>query len=261
MSDIALLCQSLTREFTRSTREPGLKAALRAFFRPTYVTKRAVADLNFEIPRGTIVGLVGANGAGKTTFLKMAAGLLHPSSGRIEVFGYKPFERRPEFQRKIGMVMGQKSQLWIDIPASETFELLGAVYQVPADLHRARIKELAELFQVTEHLGVQVRRLSLGERMKLEVMAALLHDPEILFLDEPTIGLDVVAKAKLRELIRDYNRRKRTTIILSSHDMDDIAEVCDRLIIISKGQLKFDGTVSEIANLRTHVFDLIEERA
>lgn len=260
MSDVALRCRSLTREFTRTTREPGVLAALRSFVHPQRSTKQAVSNLSFDIPRGSIVGLVGANGAGKTTFLKMAAGLLHPSSGVIEVLGFSPAARRPDFLRKIGMVMGQKSQLWIDIPASETFELLGAVYEIPAEQHRARVKELADLFGVTEHLGVQVRRLSLGERMKLEIMAALIHEPEMLFLDEPTIGLDVVAKAKLRELIRNYNQIRRTTIVLSSHDMDDIAEVCDRLIIISKGQLKFDGTVAEIANLKSHVFGLIEER-
>jgi ABC-2 type transport system ATP-binding protein len=261
MSEIALRCQSLNREFTRTTRDPGIAAAVRSFFAPKRVTKKAVSELSFALKRGSITGLVGANGAGKTTFLKMAAGLLHPSSGTIEVLGHKPFERRPDFLKKIGMVMGQKSQLWIDIPASETFELLGAVYRMPAEAHRARVKELAELFGATEQLGVQVRRLSLGERMKLEIMAALLHEPEVLFLDEPTIGLDVVAKARLRELIRDYNRRKGTTIVLSSHDMDDIAEVCDRLLIVSKGQLKFDGTVSEIANLKSHVLELIEEKA
>lgn len=189
------------------------------------------------------MGLVGANGAGKTTLLKMCAGLLHPSAGSIDVLGFKPFERQTAFLKSIGMVMGQKSQLWMDIPASDTYALLRAIYRVPQIEFETRLHELSELFKVEKLLGVQIRRLSLGERMKLEVIAALLHRPRLLFLDEPTIGLDLLAKHTIREFIRAHNKKFNTTILLSSHDMEDIVESCDRLLVMAKGQLRYDGTV------------------
>ncbi len=238
-----------------------MAAAVKAFFRPKVSTKWAVAGLDFQVAAGQVVGLVGANGAGKTTFLKMAAGLLHPTEGEIRVLGHVPHERDPNFLRSIGMVMGQKSQLWIDIPASETLELLAAVYDIPSEVYRKRLDDLARLFDVKEHLGVQVRRLSLGERMKLEIVAAVLHEPRLLLLDEPTIGLDVVAKDRIRGLVRDYNVEKGTTIVLSSHDMDDIAEVCHRLLIIHHGALRFDGSVSEVASLKSLVLETLSSPA
>jgi ABC-2 type transport system ATP-binding protein len=188
---------------------------------------------------------VGANGAGKTTLLKMIAGLLHPSQGELKVLGHKPFERDRGFQKGIGMVMGQKSQLWIDIPASETYELLASLYEVPETLYKQRLQELAQVFRVEHLLNIQVRRLSLGERMKLEIIAALLHNPQLLILDEPTIGLDVVSKRAIRNFIREYNHNNKTTILLSSHDMTDISEVCERLVLVSSGKITFDGPVKE----------------
>ena len=245
MSEWALNFDGVTRAFRRRQRGAGLRASWRAFWKPDYVTKTAVSHMDFRVPRGSCVGLVGANGAGKTTLLKMASGLLHPTQGEARVLGYVPAERDPEFLRRIGMVMGQKSQLWVDIPALETFELLAAIYDIPDKIYEERLARLAKILQVESILGVQVRRLSLGERMKCEIIASLLHEPELVFLDEPTIGLDVVAKHAIREFIREHNRTQGTTIILSSHDMTDITEVCDRLLFIHEGKLIYAGTLSE----------------
>jgi len=241
----AIEAQNLSRMFRRRTRKNGLTAALKSMFSPTYVEKLAVSEMNFQIPQGICVGIVGANGAGKTTLLKMIAGLLHPSQGELKVLGHKPFERDRGFQKSIGMVMGQKSQLWIDIPASETYELLASLYEVPETLYKQRLQELAQVFRVEHLLNIQVRRLSLGERMKLEIIAALLHNPQLLILDEPTIGLDVVSKRAIRNFIREYNHNNKTTILLSSHDMTDISEVCERLVLVSSGKITFDGPVKE----------------
>ena len=236
--------RQVDRVFVRRERATGLGASVRAFFRPTYREKRAVEQLTFHVTRGRCVGLVGANGAGKTTLLKMAAGLLHPTAGDVRVLGFRPADRKPDYLSRIGMVMGQKSQLWIDIPAGETFELLAAIYGVPDAVAKARVQELARILDVEKLLGVQVRRLSLGERMKCEIIAALLHEPELLFLDEPTIGLDVVAKHAIREFVRRVNRERGATVILSSHDMSDIVEVCDELLFIHEGKLLFSGTIA-----------------
>jgi ABC-2 type transport system ATP-binding protein len=241
----AVEAQDLGRVFRQRERNAGVTAALRAFFRPVWVNKVAVKSIDVIIPQGSIVGLVGANGAGKTTFLKMMSGLLHPTQGTLRVLGHTPHLREPPFLRRIGMVMGQKSQMWVDIPAYDTFMLLAAIYKIDPDKARKRIDELGKRFGVTHVLGVQVRRLSLGERMKLEVMAALLHEPDLLILDEPTIGLDVLAKETLRKFIREYNQRENTTIILSSHDMEDISELCDSLLVIHKGELVFQGSLGD----------------
>jgi ABC-2 type transport system ATP-binding protein len=242
---VAVEAKALGRVFRQRERNAGVGAALKAFFKPVWTSKAAVKNIELLIPRGSVVGLVGANGAGKTTFLKMMSGLLHPTSGEIRVLGHIPHKREPEFLRRIGMVMGQKSQMWVDIPAYDTFLLLAAIYGIEPERAKERVDELGKLFGVTKQLGVQVRRLSLGERMKLEVMAALLHEPDLLILDEPTIGLDVLAKETLRQFVRDYNRKEKTTIILSSHDMEDISELCDSLLVIHKGELVFQGTLTD----------------
>ena len=237
----------LCRSFERRTRPAGSWAALRSFVKPVFESKKAVTNVSFEIQEGSIVGLVGANGAGKTTLLKMCAGVLHPTSGSVSVMGFRPAERKPAFLRQIGMVMGQKSQLWTDLPANETLELLGAIYDIPSEVFRKRLDHLCNIFGVKEHLGVQVRRLSLGERMKFEIIASLLHQPKLLILDEPTIGLDVVAKHNIRDFILNSNREFGTTIILSSHDMSDIQQLCSKLMIIGLGQLVFDGPIESFS--------------
>ncbi len=241
----AIEARGLGRVFRQRERNAGISAALKAFVKPVWVEKNAVKNLDLVVPRGSVVGLVGANGAGKTTFLKMVSGLLHPTHGEIRVLGHTPHQRESAFLKRIGMVMGQKSQMWVDIPAYDTFLLLAAIYELDPAQARARVDELATLFGVTHVLGVQVRRLSLGERMKLEVMAALLHKPDLLILDEPTIGLDVLAKETLRTFIRSYNKSEKTTIILSSHDMEDISELCDSLLVIHKGELVFKGGLGD----------------
>lgn len=253
----------LKRSFRRRERASGLVSALKSFVRPHYLVKDAVESMSFSVERGACLGVIGANGAGKTTLLKMAAGLLHPSSGSLEVLGFSPSERNPNFLKRIGMVMGQKSQLWIDIPARDTFDLLAAIYDIPRDVYLQRLHELAEFFGVQSYLGVQVRRLSLGERMRLEIMAALLHDPELLFLDEPTIGLDLLAKENIRHLIRTYNNEKGTTILLTSHDMEDIQELCESLMIIAKGHLKYYGKLRafehQSTEFKTRIMETLRE--
>jgi len=256
--EFAIICQNLTRIYTRRIRESGLKGALKSFLHAKFTSKTAIQNLNLSIKKGSVTGLVGSNGAGKTTFLKMCAGLLHPSSGDLKVFGFVPSQREIFFQRKIGMVMGQKSQLWVDISAFETFELLASIYQVPESVFRTRVSEYSKIFQVEAYLHTQVRRLSLGERMKLEIIAALIHQPELLILDEPTIGLDVVARRAIREFIRTYNKETGTTIILSSHDMNDIEEVCDDLILVAEGKALYQGALSRFSKIHEHHKSFIE---
>lgn len=244
-SSLAIDARQLGRSFFRPSRSEGIFPALKSFFSKTGSEVWAVNSVDIQIPRGSFVGLVGANGAGKTTFLKMCSGLLHPSRGNIKVLGFTPHDRNREFLKKIGMVMGQKSQLWTDIPAADSFDLLATIYDIPKDRYRLKLNELVELFQVHNYLGVQVRRLSLGERMKLEIIASLLHAPELLFLDEPTLGLDLIAKHSIRQFLRKYNKDHGTTVLLSSHEMEDITETCSRLVVIADGQIKVDSSLDD----------------
>lgn len=258
----AVKAKDLSRVFRQRTRAAGVTSALKAFVNPTYTEKVAVKGINLEIPKGRIVGLVGANGAGKTTLMKMMAGLLHPTGGSMTVFGHTPHKREKSFLSRVGMVMGQKSQMWVDIPAMDTYALLAAIYQIPDELYKARVKDLSERFQVDKVLNTQVRRLSLGERMKLEIIAALLHQPELLILDEPTIGLDVVAKDTIREFIRSHNKDLSTTILLSSHDLEDISELCQDLLVVHKGELVFKGALnafSENNQLKKRVQEILTQ--
>ncbi len=260
----AIEATQLSRSFTRRERQGGLAGALRALFRPSYKVKNAVMNVNLSIPRGRCIGLVGANGAGKTTLLKMIAGLLHPTSGEIRTLGHIPYERDHAFLKSIGMVMGQKSQLWVDIPAIDTFHLLASIYDVDPKIAKERIDKLAKLFKVESLLGVQVRRLSLGERMKMEIIAALLHAPSLLVLDEPTIGLDLLAKETIREFIQRYRKEEASTIILSSHDMEDISELCDHLLVISQGSLIYTGSLEEFGKdraLKDRILTLLREES
>lgn len=242
----AIEVANLTKTFQIYEKKPGLGGALSAFFKRTYKDFTAVDNLSFSIDEGELVGFIGPNGAGKTTTLKMLSGLLYPTSGRIEVVGHKPFERKDTFLRQISLVMGQKNQLWWDLPAMESFLLNKEIYGVPDKQFKATLDELVTLLDIKDILHVQVRNLSLGQRMKCELIAQLLHSPRILFLDEPTIGLDVIMQKKLREFIAEYNRRYQATIILTSHYMDDVKELCKRVIVIDRGTILFDGKLEEV---------------
>jgi ABC-2 type transport system ATP-binding protein len=236
----------LSKTYPVAVKEPGLKGTLTHFFRRTYRQVKAVQDISFQIEAGEIVGFLGPNGAGKTTTLKMLTGLIHPSSGRVEVAGYVPFRRQPQFLEKISLVMGQKQQLLWDLPALDSLRINAAVYKIPDRIFGRRLQELAEMLSLQEKLTQPVRKLSLGERMKAELLAALLHHPQVLFLDEPTLGLDVNAQAAVREFLKEYNQRYQATILLTSHYMADITALCKRVILIHQGQLMYDGGLEEL---------------
>ncbi|MDF2439068.1 MAG: viologen exporter family transport system ATP-binding protein [Abditibacteriota bacterium] len=253
----------LTRRFTTHLKQPGLRGALRGLVKREYQTKTAVDDVSFSIERGEFVGFLGPNGAGKTTTLKMLSGVLHPTSGEARVLGFVPWQRKPEFQKRFSLVLGQKNQLWWDLPAYDSFELNRDIYDIEPSTFKAKVEELAELLEIQKLLNVPVRKLSLGERMKCEVAASLLHSPDVLFLDEPTIGLDVVSQVRLREFLRDYNERTGLTVILTSHYMADIQALCKRVVVIDGGRAVFDGALRDLvaqgADQRTIRFHLQRE--
>lgn len=227
-------------------KEPGLSGSIKSLFNRKYEDVKAVDDISFTINEGELVGFIGPNGAGKTTTLKVLSGLLYPTAGQVSVLGYTPFDRKPQFQKQFSLVMGQKNQLWWDLPALDSFILNKEIYEVPQAQFDHTLDELVTMLDLTKVIKVQVRKLSLGQRMKCELVAALLHQPKVLFLDEPTIGLDVVMQQKIREFIKSYNQKYQATIILTSHYMDDVKELCDRVVIIDKGKIFFDGKLSEI---------------
>ncbi|MGH8020339.1 MAG: ABC transporter ATP-binding protein [Opitutaceae bacterium] len=238
--------RNLTRVFRTYKKRPGFWGGIVGLVHREFEETAAAKDITFSIKEGEFVGFLGPNGAGKTTTLKMLSGLIHPTSGEVTVAGFIPKERRNDYRRLFALVLGQKNQLWWDLPAAESFNLLRHIYGIPRRVFRERLDELATLLDVTSKLGVMVRELSLGERMKMELIAALLHGPRVLFLDEPTIGLDVVSQRAVREFLRDYNRRHRTTILLTSHYMADIKELCERVIIIHKGLKIYDGGLARL---------------
>lgn len=227
-------------------KEPGLLGSLKSLVARKYQTVRAVDDISFEIGEGELVGFIGPNGAGKTTTLKCLSGLLHPTNGKVSVLGFSPFRRQPAFLKQIALVMGQKNQLWWDLPAIETFILNKEIYEIPNDDYKKTLSELTELLEVRDLLKVPVRKLSLGERMKMELIAALIHRPKVLFLDEPTIGLDVVMQKKLRDFIHDYNQLYKSTILLTSHYMEDVKQLSQRIIIIDHGKIIYDGKLDNL---------------
>ena len=236
----------LTKAFRTYKKLPGLSGALKGLFRRQYEQTFAVKDVSFKIEPGELVGFLGPNGAGKTTTLKMLAGLLHPTSGSARVLGHVPWERNDAYRRQFALLLGQKNQLWWDLPAQESLELNAKIYGIPNHELKRTVDEMTELLNVRDKLNVAVRELSLGERMKMELIASLLHKPKVLFLDEPTIGLDVVSQKTVREFLREHNRKAKTTIILTSHYMTDIQQLCERVIIIDKGVISFDGRLTEI---------------
>lgn len=233
--------KSVSRTFKSPEKETGFAGALKLLVKPKYKIHPALKNVSFEIESGSFVGLIGANGAGKTTLLKILSGLIPPTEGEARVLGFEPFTRPLEFRRKIALVMGQKAQLWWDLPGIDAFDLLRAIYEIPLPVYKERLQTLAELLDVQKLLKTQIRRLSLGERMKMELIGAILHWPSVIFLDEPTIGLDVLAAHKLREFLRVFNQKEKATILLTSHNMDDIERLCSRVLILREGALVYDG--------------------
>jgi ABC-2 type transport system ATP-binding protein len=239
---------NLTKAFRTYKKQPGFSGAVKGLFRRQYEQTVAVNEVSFKIEAGELVGFLGPNGAGKTTTLKMLAGLIYPTSGSAKVLGYTPWERDDGYRRQFALVLGQKNQLWWDLPARESLELNAKIYGIPKDRFEKTVNEMTELLNVKEKLNVSVRELSLGERMKMELIASLLHQPKVLFLDEPTIGLDVTSQKTVRDFIRRHNAEQKTTILLTSHYMADIQELCERVIIIDHGKIFFDGKLSEIVD-------------
>jgi ABC-2 type transport system ATP-binding protein len=238
--------QNLTRVFRTYKKQPGFWGGVKGLFKRDFEETAAARDISFSIAEGEFVGFLGPNGAGKTTTLKMLSGLIYPTSGSARVAGFDPARRENAYRRIFALVLGQKNQLWWDLPAIESFNLLRAIYALPAAEFQATLDELVDLLDVRAKLNVMVRELSLGERMKMELIAALLHRPKVLFLDEPTIGLDVVSQKAVRNFLRDYNRKHRVTILLTSHYMADIKELCERVVVIHQGRKIYDGALGRL---------------
>lgn len=240
--------KDLTKNYKVFEKDDGITGAVKSLIHRRYKTVEAVKNISFTVEEGDIVGYIGTNGSGKTTTLKMLSGLIRPTSGLVEVGGFIPSERKKEFKSNFAIVMGQKNQLWWDLPAKESFELFRAIYEVDKKQYIQRRDMLVDLLDVGDLLDQPVRNLSLGERMKMEIMGSLLHNPKVLFLDEPTIGLDIISQHKIRDFLKILNKEEKTTIILTSHYMKDIEELCNKLVIINKGEIVYKGNVEHIKN-------------
>ena len=240
--------KGLKKYFKIFKKDPGLMGSIKSLFVREYSTVQAVNDISFEIKEGEFVGFIGSNGAGKTTTLKCLSGLLYPTEGTVTVNGFVPWERDREFLKGISLVMGQKNQLWWDLPAYDSFLLNKEIYEVSDQNFQQKVDELIELLSLGKIVNIPVRKLSLGQRMKCELVSSLLHSPKVVFLDEPTIGLDVVMQKRLRTFFKEYNKQYGTTVILTSHNMDDVKELCKRVIIIDEGKIMYDGSIVSLIN-------------
>ncbi|MHC4577323.1 MAG: ABC transporter ATP-binding protein [Planctomycetota bacterium] len=236
----------IRKTFDVHKKAPGLRGSLKALFRREKVAKHALRGVSLEVKEGEIVGLVEPNGAGKTTLVKILAGIIHPTGGEAKVLGFTPWERDNRFRRQIALIMGQKAQLWWDLPAADCFLLLREIYQIPLDQYRETLDYLTKVLAVRDELNIQIRRLSLGERMKMELIAALLHRPRVVFLDEPTIGLDLSAQRAIRDFILRYREEHQPAMILTSHYMEDIERLCQRIVIIREGEFVYDGSLQRV---------------
>ena len=241
--------KDLQKSFFSHVKEPGLKGSVKALFKREKKVKEALKSVSLEINQGEIIGLIGANGAGKTTLIKILSGIVHPSSGEATVLGFKPWERDNAYRKQMSLILGQKAQVWWDLPALDSFILLKEIYQIEDSLYKKNLEFLADTLMIKDQLKTQVRKLSLGERMKVELMAALLHQPKVIFLDEPTIGLDISAQKAMREFMKNYQREFKPITILTSHYMEDIKELCPRIVIIKEGEFVYDGALSKIQGL------------
>lgn len=254
--------EHLMKDFMIAKRETGFLGAVKSLVKREHIKKEAVKDISFSIGEGEMVGYIGPNGAGKSTTIKMLTGILVPSSGSVTVNGIIPYENRKENAKNIGVVFGQRTQLWWDLPTIESFELLKEIYQVSAKRYKENMDTFTEILGLDEFLNTPVRQLSLGQRMRADIAASLLHDPPILFLDEPTIGLDVIAKEKMRTFIKEINNERKITVILTTHDMEDIEKLCERMILIDHGQKVYDGEIAVVkerfGKTRTLIVDLEE---
>lgn len=244
--------EQISKIFKTHKKDPGLKGSLRALFKREWIKKVALDKVSLRVGAGEILGLVGSNGAGKTTLVKILAGIVHPSSGNASVLGFQPWQRQNEFRRQIALIMGQKAQLWWDLPAADCYLLLREIYRIPKHDYQVRLDELVATLGVREQLRVPIRSLSLGERMKMELIAALLHRPRVIFLDEPTIGLDITAQRAMRHFIRTYSKTYKPAIILTSHYMEDIEELCERIVVIRHGSFVYDGPLKTILEKVAH---------
>jgi ABC-2 type transport system ATP-binding protein len=240
--------EHLSKTYRVYQKQEGLRAALRGLFRRQYRDVQAVCDVSLSIEQGEFVAFLGPNGAGKTTTLKLLSGVIYPSGGTAHVLGHVPWNREVAYRRRFALVMGQKNQLWWDLPAMESFRLHQQIYRIEPAAFQQTLGELTELLDTGKLLNQPVRELSLGERMKMELTAALLHSPDVLFLDEPTIGLDVVAQHRIQQFLRDYQQRRKISVLLTSHYMKDVAALCRRVVIIAQGQIKYDGSLSGIVD-------------
>ena len=238
--------QNINKSFKSFQREAGLKGALNSFLKRNYKVFNVLNNITLQVNEGEIIGILGENGAGKTTLIKLMVGLLHPNSGTVSVDGYNPWRRNYNFLKNISVVMGQKNQLWWDIPASESFLLNKHIYDLNDSDYNHTLNELIDYLDVRDKINVQVRRLSLGERMKMEIIAALLHRPKIILLDEPTLGLDVISQSKIREFVKHYNQKYKTTFVITSHYTKDIQEMCERVFILNKGKPIYDGNFNNL---------------
>ena len=254
---------NLTKSFKMFKRSAGLKGAFKSFFNRQYTNFHALKNISIEINKGEIVGILGENGAGKTTLIKLMVGLLHPTNGEVIIDGYNPWKRKHDYLKNVAIVMGQKNQLWWDIPASESFLLNKHIYQIEDSKYNETLNELVDLLDVRDKLDVQVRRLSLGERMKMEIIASLLHRPSLVLLDEPTLGLDVISQSKIREFVRYYNSKYNATFIITSHYTKDIQEMCQRVLVLNNGSQIYDGLFNDLIKAinpeRRLVFEFSEE--
>lgn len=247
MNQSIIKVKHLSKTYESHKKQPGIMAGVKHLFRPEIINVDAVKEISFSIKEGELVGFLGPNGAGKTTTLKMLSGIIKPTSGEMDVMGFDPWEKRNDYKRQFSLVMGQKNQMWWDLPVMESFLLNKAIYGVPQKEFQESLDELVDLLDIRKVLDIQVRKLSLGERMKCELAASLLHRPRILFLDEPTIGLDVIAQKNIRDFLKKYNKEKKITIILTSHYMEDIEQLCSRIIIINQ-KIFYDGALEELVD-------------
>ncbi len=245
-NDVMIQVRNLKKEFRKAIKEPGLKGSFKALFKPEYETVKAVDDISFDVKRGEIIGFIGPNGAGKSTVIKMLTGILTPTSGECRIDGKIPTENRKDYVKEIGVVFGQRTQLWWDLALRETYMVLKEIYEIPEEDYKERMAFLNEVLELDDFITSPVRTLSLGQRMRADIAASLLHNPKVLFLDEPTIGLDVVVKDNIRKAIQKISEESGTTVILTTHDLEDIELLCKRIVMIDKGKKVFDGELSEL---------------